>query len=119
MVLITARMGRIGINLQNRGDRRVISKRGSLYILFVACLRKNVEDFIEDTHHKLMPKGLSISIKITSGQRIFVISPSVSPFSVTSISIHISYAAKQILLVRCDIKTIRGCVALGIHDIIY
>ncbi len=54
MVLITARMGRIGTNLLNRGDRRVISKRGSLYKLFVACFKKNVEDFITDTQYKLM-----------------------------------------------------------------
>ena len=85
MVLITARMGRTGTNPINRGDRRAISKRGSLYKPFIACLSRKVEDLIAGILYELMPEGLSISIEITLVERIFVISPSVSPFSVASI----------------------------------
>ena len=51
VILITARIGRSGIKPISRGDRRAISKKGSLYELFIACLSKKAEDLITGIHH--------------------------------------------------------------------
>ncbi len=49
-MLITARIGRIGTTLLNRGDRLATSNRGSLYNPFIACLSKKVERLIAGRH---------------------------------------------------------------------
>jgi len=51
VTLITARMGCTGTNWINRGDRRAISKMGSLYEFLIACLKKKLEELIAGTNY--------------------------------------------------------------------
>ena len=66
VTLISARRGRIGMTPINRGDRRAISKRGSLYEPFIACLSKKVERFIASKRYELIFESFLLRFNPTS-----------------------------------------------------